>query len=174
MIKIILIGLAVVVIGLLVIAAFKPTEMTITREITINATADKLFPYINNIKKSYDWMPWAEGDLNIEIKFSGPEEGVGASSSWNGKQMGVGTSEVVESILNQSVKTRLVYTKPFEMSQVAVISLIPDKSGTIVRWSVDGHSGFFFRLISIFCSVDKQVGDQFIKGLNKLKTISEK
>lgn len=174
MIKIILIGFGVVVLGLLVLAALKPTAVNITREVVISATPEQLFPYINNTKKSYEWMPWAEGDPGVEIKYSGPEEGLGSSSSWNGKQMGVGTSEVVESVPNQHVRTKLVYTKPFEMSQVAVISLIPDKNGTIVRWSVDGHSGFFFRLIGVFFSIDKQVGNQFTKGLNKLKEIAEK
>ncbi len=124
MIKKIIIGLGIVITGLLITAAFKTEKMYISREITISAAPAKIFPYINNAKKSYEWMPWANGDTGIEINFSGPAEGLGASSSWNGKEMGVGSSEVIESIHNQTVRTKLTYTKPFEMNQTAT-GLLP-------------------------------------------------
>lgn len=166
-------GSTIIVGGILIVAAMKPSQSNISRELVINAPPEVLFPYINNAKKSYEWMPWAEGDPGIEIKFSGPEEGVGSASSWVGKEMGVGTSEVIESIPNQNVKTRLIYTKPHEMNQLAEMSLTPTSGGTLVKWSVNGHNGFMFRIVCIFMDIDKMVGDQFLKGLNKLKTLVE-
>jgi hypothetical protein len=118
-------------------------------------------------------MPWAEGDPTLAIDYSGPAEGVGAKSSWTGNEMGVGFSEVVESVPNQVVKTKLEYTKPFEMSQLAEVSLTPTEGGTRVNWSVSGHSNFFFRLISVFVNCDAMIGGEFEKGLSKLKTIAE-
>lgn len=173
MFKKILIGLGLIVTVILAIAAFKSPEMSVSREIIIAAAPDAIFPYINNSRKSYEWMPWAEGDPEIEINFTGPDEGIGSISSWNGEQMGSGKSEVVESITNQVVKTQLVYTKPFEMSQLAEISLTPVSSGTKVVWSVSGHNNYFFRLMGVFMDCDKMIGGEFEKGLNKLKTIVE-
>jgi hypothetical protein len=118
-------------------------------------------------------MPWAEGDPNIEIKFSGPSEGVGSKSNWKGKQMGVGSSEVTESIPNQIVKTKLEYTEPFEMSQLAEVSLTPAAGGTLVRWSVRGSNNSLFRVIGLFMDSDKMVGGEFEKGLNRLKALTE-
>jgi uncharacterized protein YndB with AHSA1/START domain len=173
MLKKILIGIAAVLAVILLIAALKPAEMTVTRELAISASPEKLFPYINNSRKSYEWMPWSEGDSDIKIEYSGPAEGLGAKSSWEGKQMGVGNSEVVESITNQIVKTKLSYTEPFAMSQLAEISLLPTNGGTVVKWSVSGQNNFFFRLMGIFVDCDKMIGGEFEKGLKKLKTLAE-
>lgn len=173
MLKKVSIGLGVIVAGILILASFRSSEMKVSREIVISASPENLFAYINNSQKSYEWMPWAEGDSGIEIKFSGSEEGVGSKSSWNGKEMGIGSSEVVESIPNQVVKTRLEYTKPFAMSQMAEISLTPKTGGTLVKWSVSGHNNYFFRLVGIFINCDEMIGGEFEKGLKKLKNLAE-
>jgi hypothetical protein len=173
MFKKISIGIGIVITGILTLAALKSGEMHVSRELVIAATPEVLFPYINNSQKSYEWMPWAEGDSGIKINFSGPSEGVGSQSSWNGKKMGVGSSEVVESVANQIVKTKLVYTKPFEMSQLAELSLTPATNGTLVKWSISGQNSFFFRLMGLFMNCDKMIGGEFEKGLNKLKSLTE-
>jgi hypothetical protein len=173
MLKKMLIGIGVLILGILLLAAVRPADMKVHREIVISASPEILFPYINNSKKSYEWMPWAEGDPELQIQFTGPQEGVGAASNWSGKQMGVGHSEVVESVANSIVKTRLTYTKPFAMSQLAEMSLTPAANGTLVQWSVSGEQNFFFRLIGIFVNCDKMIGGEFEKGLSKLKSLTE-
>lgn len=173
MFKKIIIGICILIAGIFGLAAMKPSEMNVSREILVSATPEVLFPYINNSKKSYEWMPWAENDPGVEIKFTGPEEGVGAASNWSGKNMGTGASEVVESVPNQIVKTKLTYKQPFEMSQLAEISLTPSAGGTMVKWSISGHQNFFFRLMGVFVNCDKMIGKEFEKGLNKLKTLAE-
>ncbi len=148
--------------------------MLISRELIIKAPADKIFPYINNSMKANQWMPWQETDPDVKMVFSGPEEGVGSKSSWNSEgQMGTGEALVVDSIPNQSVKTQLTYTRPMNMSQMAEVALIPQPDGTLVRWSVSGKSNFVCRLFGVFMNMEKMVGDQFDKGLQKLKTLTE-
>lgn len=87
--------------------------------------------------------------------------------------MGTGQAVVTESILNKSVVTQLTYTKPMVMTQLAEISLEPTAGDTRVKWSVDGHNGFFFRLMGIFINMDKMIGGEFEKGLAKLKVLVE-
>ena len=160
--------------GFLVYVALKPAASTISREIVIKASPETLFSYINNSKKMNEWMPWQDSDPGVKMQYSGPEEGVGSKSSWdsNGK-MGVGNAVVIESIPNKSVKTQLTYTKPMEMSQLAEMTLTPVEGGTNVKWSVDGHNGFFFRLMGVIMNVEKMVGGEFEKGLAKLKILAE-
>ena len=167
------IGFGIIIAGILILAAFQPREMNVGRELVIAASPEVLFPYMNNSQKSYEWMPWAEGDPGIEIKYSGPSEGVGSKSNWNGKKMGIGSSEVVESVMNKIVKTKLEYTKPFEMSQLAEISLTPTAGGALVKWGVSGQNNYFFRLIGIFVNCDNMIGREFEKGLSKLKSLTE-
>lgn len=170
----ILISVAILVAGFLSYVAIKPSNMVITRELVIKAPPEKIFPYINNAKKADEWMPWKDSDPGVQMQYSGPEEGVGSKSSWDSKgQMGTGSALVVESIPNQSVKTQLTYTRPMEMSQMAHIMLTPTPEGTLVKWSVDGHNNFICRMMSVFMDMDKMVGDEFVKGLTKLKSITE-
>lgn len=148
----------------------KPSNCIISREIVIQATPEVLFPYINNSKKMNAWMPWQESDPQVKMQYSGPEEGVGSKSSWESPgKMGVGNAVVIESVPNQSVKTQLTYTKPMEMVQLAEVTLTPVEGGTQVKWSVDGHNGFLFRLIGVILNVEKTVGGEFEKGLLNLK-----
>ena len=173
MIKKILLTVLGIIAGVFIIGAFQSKDMFVIREIQIAANPEIIFPYINSAEKAYEWMPWADGDPGIEINFSGPSEGVGSKSSWNGKQMGVGISEVIESNTNRVVKTKLDYTEPFEMSQIAEISLTPTDDGTMVKWSITGQKNYLFRVMGIFMDCDKMVGGEFEKGLKRLKSLTE-
>lgn len=173
MLKKITIVIGVILAGVLILAALKPARMNVSREITIAATPEAIFPYVNNTQKSFEWMPWNEGDPNIEIKYSGPPDGVGSMASWKGKKMGVGTSEIVESLSNQVVKTRLIYTEPMAGTQMATIELMPKDSSTLVRWSVEGENNFIGRIFCVFMDMEKMIGGEFDKGLNKLKSLTE-
>lgn len=160
--------------ALITYAAFKEPRQEIVREITIKATPEKLFPYLNNSQKMNDWMPWQDSDPSAKMNYSGPAEGVGSKSSWNSAgKMGTGDAVIIESIPNQSVKTQLTYTKPMNMSQIALMTLTPSNGETLVRWSVNGHNSFIFRMVGAFCSMDKIVGGEFEKGLLKLKKAAE-
>ena len=160
--------------GFLIYVAMQPAACTISREILIKASPESLFPHINNSKKMNAWMPWQDSDPGVKMQYSGPEEGVGAKSSWESSgKMGLGNAVVVESIPNKSVKTQLTYTKPMEMSQLAEVSLAPVDGGTKVKWSVEAHNGFVFRLIGTIMNMDKMVGGEFEKGLAKLKAMTE-
>jgi uncharacterized protein YndB with AHSA1/START domain len=170
-----IIGLLALTIALFMgYVALQSPHYVISREITINASPELLFPYINNSKRANTWMPWQEVDPGVVMSFAGPNEGVGSTSSWNSDgQMGTGKAEVVESIPNSLVKTKLSYEQPMVMSQMAEISLTTTPPGTRVRWSVTGENTFIGRLFCFFMNMDKMVGGQFEKGLTKLKQLAE-
>ncbi len=171
MIKKIIIAIVVLVAGVLAYAASRPAELAIDRVIVISATPEVIFPHINNSQKANEWMPWQATDAGLKMIYAGPAEGVGSKSSWDSSgQMGAGEALVVESVPSQVVKTQLTYTKPFQMSQLAEISLTPENGGTRVKWAVTGKNGFVFRLMGIFMNCDKLIGDQFEKGLANLKS----
>ncbi len=168
-------GLIVVVIAFICLyAAFTPPGYVLSREMLVKATPEAIFPYINNSKKAQDWMPWKDSDPAAQMQYSGPDEGVGSTSSWDSTgPLGTGKAEVVESVQNKVVKTQLTYTRPMTMSQLAEIALTPTLDGTVVRWSVSGQSPFLCRVVGIFMNMDKMIGGEFEKGLKKLKLTLE-
>lgn len=174
MLKKSLLSVAIILAIFLTYIATQSPDYSVSRQVVVKASAEKLFPYINNSKRTNDWMPWKDSDPNVQMTYSGPDEGVGSIASWDSQgQMGTGKAEVVESKVNESVKTKLTYTKPFEMIQMAEVSLTPQPDGTVVRWSVEGKNNFIGRIFCFFMGMDKMVGSEFEKGLNKLKSMIE-
>jgi uncharacterized protein YndB with AHSA1/START domain len=175
-IKKILAGVGLLLAVFVVISALKPEEYLIKREIVINAKPEAIYPYLNNTKNADRWMPWKEIDPQVKSTYSGPEEGVGSISSWDSPgQMGTGKAEVTEAIPNQSVKTKITYTKPMEMSQDSEFILTPNGDSTKMTWIVIGKQPFIARLMCtlMFMNMDKYVGGMFERGLAQLKTMAE-
>ncbi len=163
-----------IVLIFLVFIGFQNENFTISREIKVSVTADKVFPWLNNSKKSNEWMPWLEEDPKVQMNYEGPDEGVGSVSMWTSEgKMGVGRALVTESVPNQLVKTKLEYAQPMKMEQDVEITLTAAEGGTVVKWSVTGKNNFMGRLFCFFINMDKVVGGSFEKGLSKLKTIVE-
>ncbi|MCB0417376.1 MAG: SRPBCC family protein [Bdellovibrionaceae bacterium] len=166
------IGIALgVLLGIfLIYVAFKSPKYEFNREVKIEANAAEIFPWINNSQKMNVWMPWKEVDPKMVMSFDGPEEGVGAKSSWTSDgQMGEGSSTIIESVPNQKTVFLLEYTKPQAMTQNASIEILPDGNASVVRWSVWGENGFIGRLFCSLVDVSKHINGSFDAGLNKLK-----
>lgn len=172
--KKILIGLGIAIGTFLIYVALQPSHSEVSREVTINATAEKIFPYINTRSLANSWNPWLRMEPQAKITFSGPEVGVGAQTRWDeGQQLGTGSATVIESIPNQSVTVKLEYKKPFQMTQNAMYVLKANGNQTTVVWKVEGENTFLQKIICVFMDMDKMVGDTFTQGLGELKTMVE-
>ncbi len=90
----------------------KPDDFKIERQITINATAAEVFPWINNLKNMNQWNPWAGQDAKSVIAYEGPEQGPGAVYTWTGGKMGSGRFTILDSKAPTEVNCRLQIFKP--------------------------------------------------------------
>lgn len=174
MFKKISLGIIVIVALILGYAAILPKDYVVTREITINASADKVFPHLNNRVLADKWGPWTEVDPNAKMVGTGPEEGVGAKTSWDSSgQLGTGSATIVDSTLNEKVGIQLEYTKPMNMKQYSEYLVRTDGANSVVTWRVSGENSYMGRVMCIFMDMDKMVGGMFEKGLANLKRIVE-
>lgn len=175
MFKGIFFGLAGILTALLGFVAVQSPDYEIKREITINATADKIFPYLNSSKLAEKWGPWLEVDPDSKMTYSGPDDGVGSKANWDGgKQLGTGSATIVESIPNQKVGIKLEYVAPMNMTQDSEYLISQNGNQSVVVWKVQGKNNFMGRLMCVFMNMDKMVGGMFEKGLNNLKNLVEK
>jgi uncharacterized protein YndB with AHSA1/START domain len=164
--------LIVVIVGY---AAIQKSEYTISREITINAPVEKIFPYLNNSKLAEQWGPWMDIDSSVKMNYSGPDVGVGSKAYWIGaKQLGTGSATIVDSAANQRVAIKLEYTEPMAMEQMAEYLVKPQGAQTTVTWRVTGKNTLPGRVACLFMNMDKKVGGMFELGLSKLKNLIEK
>jgi hypothetical protein len=69
---------------------------------------------------------------------------------------------------------QLDFEKPFAGHSVAQFTLAPAGDGTTVTWAMKGENRFIGKLISVFMSMDRMIGEQFEAGLANLKALAEK
>jgi hypothetical protein len=169
-----LIGVGLIA-AFLVYVGFQSPDYVISREIAIQAPAEKIFPYLNNSKLFESWGPFKADDPTAQMNYSGPDEGVGSKTSWDSQgRLGTASATIVESVPLQKVGVRIEYLKPMQMIQDSEYLLRANGAESIVTWKVSGKNGFAGRLYCVFVNLDQKLGGMFEKGLSNLKTIVEK
>jgi hypothetical protein len=170
----ILISLALIVIALLVFAASKPDEYTVSRSLAMHASAEKLYAIINTPREFERWSPYSPRDPQLKNSYSGPASGVGARNDFSGNsQVGSGSVEIIGSTAPSEVVMRLVMLKPFAADNQVTYSIASQGSNTLVTWAMKAKSPFFVKLMSVFVNMDKMIGKDFEVGLSRLQAIVE-
>ena len=148
-------------------------DVVVERSAEIAAPAEKIFPHINNLKATEAWSPWLGLDPDVKTVYGDIAEGVGAKMEWSSDnpQVGSGSMEVVESVLNE----RLVSDLDFgDMGTAKVHYALVEVSGnTTVTWGMkaDMGSGPIGRWMGLM--MDDWVGADYEKGLASLKALVE-
>jgi hypothetical protein len=64
---------------------------------------------------------------------------------------------------------------PFEAHNIAEFTLSPaGAGGTDVLWAMSGSNGFMGKIFSVFMPMDRLVGKDFERGLDRLKGAAER
>lgn len=158
----------------LIYAALQPAEFRIERTAEIGASADKIFPLINDLRQFNTWNPFAKADPEAEIVYSGPATGVGSAYDWNGPKSGAGRMEILSSTPSSKVTAQLAFRKPFAATNMAEFLVEPRNGASTVTWAMTGRRPLSHKLIGTCFNMDKMVGGEFANGLASLKTMVEK
>lgn len=141
---------------------------------TIQAPAEKIFPYLSDLKLGGQWSPYERMDPNMKKEFQGPSNQVGGKMIFDGnKDAGSGSLEILQIVPNEYVQLKLIMTKPFHAENIIQYRLIPQADVTTFTWSMSGDGGFMGKLINIFIDCEKMIQGQFRQGIANLKTVVE-
>lgn len=174
MVKAILGGLFLIIVLVLIYAATKPDTFRVERSITIKAPAEKIFPLINDFHRWEQWSPWEKVDPALKRTYSGADSGVGAAYAWFGnKEIGQGRMEIIESTPPLRLLIKIDFLAPFEAHNTVEFTLTTQGDSTILSHAMFGPSPYLAKLMGLFFSMDKMVGDKFEEGLGSLKAIAE-
>ena len=166
-----LIGALVIgVIGLMVLG---PSEYHVERSIVIDAPAEKVFPQVNDLRNWRGWMVWTRRDPQMKIVYSGPDQGVGAVTSWDSETQGKGELTIVKSNPPHEVHYKL-YFPDFDSTSQTAMKLEAVSDGTQVTWSDRGKTGLNPMMKFFALMMDSMVGPDFEAGLVNLKELVEK
>ena len=170
LIKISLGMLAGLVVLLLAGSLLIPPHWQVERSIDIGVTPGVVFPYVNNLRKWPQWTRWYQREPKPVTQYSGPEEGVGAHSSWQDAN-GQGEMGITVSVSDWAI----TYDLSFEHGEYAargeiLLRPIMQGSGTRVTWRTHGDSGMnpvtkYFQLY-----MNRKIGADFQQSLESLKS----
>jgi hypothetical protein len=168
-------GLLVLILLVVAYAAFtQPDEFRVERSVVVNAPAALVHPWIDDLHKTNEWSPWAELDPGMKHTYSGPTAGVGASHAWEGNdKVGSGSQTITESKPGELVRVKLEFLKPMQATNMVDYTLVPERNGTKVSWIMVGPMPLISKVMNTFMSLDKMIGPDFERGLNKLKALAE-
>lgn len=164
------------VVGVLMYAAFQPNTFQISRTTIIKASAEKIYPYMSDFHKGDLWTPYMKKDPSMKRTFSGPGSGKGAVYEFSGdaKIVGSGRLEIIEAVPPTKVVLTLDMIEPMKGRNIVEYTLEPRSDGTRVTWSMRGTNNYLSKLVCTFINVDKMVGGDFESGLANLKALVEK
>jgi hypothetical protein len=174
---IVAIGLAVAVAIVLVLASTRPDTFIVQRSAVVRASAERIFPLIDNFHQWAGWSPWENRDPAMKRTFAGAESGKGAIYAWDGnKNVGSGRMEILDASSPSKITIKLDFFKPFEGHNTAEFTLAPerDASATNVIWVMQGPSSFMSKVMQLFMNFDTMIGRDFEAGLANLKKLAEK
>jgi hypothetical protein len=175
--KFLTIGAAVIVIFIVIMlayAAIQPDRFEVRRSTDIKASADVIFPLINDLHAFNSWNPFDKRDPNIKGAYAGPESGKGARYDFESGKSGTGRIEIVDTTPFSRVIMRLTMIKPIAADNRVAFTLEPQGAVTRVTWAMDGSVPFVGKIIHLVLNMDKMVGRDFETGLADLRALAEK
>ncbi|HET6668517.1 MAG TPA: SRPBCC family protein [Intrasporangium sp.] len=150
------------------------SSFEVTRSQRIEADPARIHALVNNFREWRAWSPWEDLDPDLHREYSGAESGEGARYSWKGnRKAGAGTM-VITSSTPRVVSFDLTFLKPFKASNQFEFDLHDVDGGTEVTWRMTGEQKGLAGLFARFYPMEKLVGPDFEKGLDRLKAAAEK
>jgi len=157
---------------LLIYAATRPDSFSISRSTRIQAPPDRVWALIQDLKGFNRWNPWERKDPG-KGEYGATTAGPGASYAWKSDKLGAGSMTVTAATPGRQVTLRLDFLAPMKATNIAEFTLQPEGDGTQVTWAMSGQNNYLSKLMQVFFSMDRMVGDDFAAGLANLKSLAE-
>ena len=167
--KKILIFLVVLVGLVLIVSAFLPGSVVVSRTRVMPISKETAFEKVTVLQTWKKWMTWAKLDTAAVYTYSGePAAGKGAWYTWKGNdKMGEGKMTITEVFGTDSVYMDLVFAD-YDPTPVVFKFFEKDK-GTEVFWSMKMEFPFYLRIMGLF--VDGMMAPDFEGGLEGIEKL---
>jgi hypothetical protein len=174
-IKRILAVIAILILVAAIAGMFMPSEFKMERSLAINADQKVIFDQVNTLKNWEQWSPWMKMDPEMNITYSGPASGVGASYDWvsTNNNLGTGTLTITESVPYDHINTEM----DIKENGKATAGFRISKSGerNLLSWWFEADMGNNpFKKLMAGLMGKGFMSKTFDQGLNDIKQQAEK
>jgi uncharacterized protein YndB with AHSA1/START domain len=148
-------------------------KFTVTRSLVVNAPPDKVYALVSDPRRWKEWSVWNQRDPSMQIAYSGPPSGSGATWEWKSKSEGDGRMKFTTAEPNKRLGYELFFPD-FGTTSLGELTMAADGNATRVSWVMNGDMGNnpLFRWFAL--NADSMVGKDFDAGLKNLKALAEK
>lgn len=173
--EIVAIVIVVIVIAFVIYISSRNGYFKYERSGVLNASVDKIFPYLSTFEGGHKWSPYERMDPHMKIKIIGPDGQPGTVMEFDGnRDAGSGKLEFLKIHANTGADLKLTMVKPFPAENYIEYRLTPEGAGTRFTWSMSGNNGFLGKMMVVFIDCEKLIGGQMEKGIQNLKEVVEK
>jgi hypothetical protein len=172
--KALLIIIAVIIVIVLVLSLISPTTIHVERSASITAPKSLVYDNVSRFENINKWTPWADYDSNMKMTITGTDGTVGATSSWVGNdKVGQGSQTIQQLVPDDRVDMDIHFIKPYDSHAQAYYQLSDSNGATKVIWAINSSMPRPWNAMGLFMNMDKMIGQDFERGLDKLKKLSE-
>lgn len=161
---------------ILIVAALVGTAWKFERSVFIDAPVSKVWEYTHSLHGINQWNPWLDRDPNLKQEYKGTDGTVGASYSWDSpeKNVGAGHQTITGITPTSEMTSQVQFIRPFASLANAWIRIQPHGQQTKASWGIAGSTPYPMNIIKLTGIMEKNLDRDFMKGLGKLKDLSEK
>jgi len=171
----ILVGLAGIIAILVVVGLFLPSSVHVERSVVVDAPAATVYGIVSDFGRFNEWSPWYELDPNAKYSVSKATSGEGATFAWESDDpsVGSGSQQIIELEKDRLVRVALDFGPQGTALASHMLETLGDQS-TRVTWTMDTDFGFDLIGRYVGLMFETWVGNDYEKGLTKLKALAEK
>lgn len=151
---------------------FLSKEFTVSREVTIEASPEKVYALVGDLERWPEWGPWKDADAALEVTLGEQTSGVGASQSWVGTD-GDGRLVFTEADPNKGVVFDLFFNED-AFANTSSITYERAGGGLLVTWKMSGSVPAPIVGGYLAWMMPDMIAPMFDDGLAKLKAAAEK
>ncbi len=172
LLKVALAALILVFVGCAGLFLLAPSDYEVSRELTIDAPSAKIHSLVEDLKLWPSWSFWDEEyDATLVWSYSGAEKGVGAISSWTGKD-GPGGMEITASDPDRGLWFDITFGEgDAEVVSKCSLQYAAAGEGSAVTMSISGSFPGALKLLN--WGADAVMGPSFESSLQGLKQAVE-
>ncbi len=173
MLKKILVGLLIIVLLFLGSGFLLSSNWKVEQSVFIDAPTSAIYPSVATLKTWPDWTYWnRERTPDCEWSFQGPDMGVGAVMSWDGKVHMKGSLTIDTADPEKGIEYTLDMEGMDPMKGAIVFAA--EGSGTKVTWRGEGETdGMPWSRWMVKLLTEPAASVEFEEGLQNLKPLAE-
>lgn len=152
---------------------FAQTHYHIERSIEIGVPHALVYDQMRHLKNFAAWSPWQELDPGMKTEISGTDGEAGAVYKWSGnKDVGAG-SMTYKSVSPERIAMDVAFVEPWESVSPVEYLFEDHGASTRVTWKMDMRIGRPWNGFAMFTDMDRAIGKDYEKGLDKLRNLCE-